>query len=47
MFGLDFERSEGHLGAILARFGCLLGSKIMVFPLVFRYLLKNDDFEKT
>ena len=38
------ERPKGHLGAILARFGTLLGGKIIVFPKVFQYFLKNGIF---
>ena len=40
------DRSEGHLGGILARFGTFLEGKIMVFRWVFQYFLKNYVFEQ-
>ena len=40
------ERSQGHLGGILARSGTCLEGKIMVFPYVFQYFLNNDVFNK-
>ena len=38
------ERSEGHLGGILARLGTCLEGKFLVFRYVFQYFLNNHVF---